>query len=137
VVALRVLAAEDNAVNRLVLKTLMEPFGVEVEVVDNGVLAVEAWARGAFDLILMDVQMPVMDGPTASRLIRERERAEGLRRIPIIALTANALSHQRDEYIDAGMDDVVAKPLELQVLMNAMSRVLDQGRETSRAAASG
>jgi len=135
VVALRVLAAEDNAVNRLVLQTLMGQFGVEVVIVENGALAVEAWAREAFDLILMDVQMPVMDGPTASRLIRARERAEGRRRTPIIALTANALNHQRDDYIDAGMDEVVPKPLELEVLIRTMNAVLEQEDPMARRAA--
>jgi len=124
--ALRVLAVEDNAVNRLVLKTLMDQFGVEMEMAENGVAAVEAWSREPYDLILMDVQMPVMDGPTATRLIRERERAAERRRTPIIALTANALRHQHDEYLAAGMDEVVPKPLELGVLLNTINAVLDR-----------
>ena len=134
---LRVLAAEDNSVNQLVLKTLMDQFGIDVEIVANGALAVEAWARGPFDIILMDVQMPVMDGPTAARQIRERERTEGRARIPIIALTANALSHQRSEYLAAGMDDVVAKPLQIEALLDAMSRLIGEEAEAEPRAANG
>jgi signal transduction histidine kinase len=124
--ALRVLAAEDNPMNQLVLKTLLEQVGVQVTFAGDGVQAVDAWAGGAWDLILMDVQMPVMDGPTAARAIREAERAQGRGRIPIIALTANAMAHQHAEYLAAGMDQVVAKPLQFVELMTAMSAVLDR-----------
>ncbi|MES2723056.1 MAG: ATP-binding protein, partial [Pseudomonadota bacterium] len=95
--ALRILAAEDNPMNQLVLRTLLAQVGVEVTCVDNGELAVAAAATGDWDAILMDVQMPVMDGPTATRLIREWERNENHRRTPIIALTANAMAHHAAE----------------------------------------
>jgi PAS domain S-box-containing protein len=110
--ALRVLAAEDNGMNQLVLRTLLEQVGVEPVIVGNGREAVAAWAREPWDLILMDVQMPEMDGPTAAGVIRARERAEGRPRTPIVALTANAMAHQVNEYMQAGMDDFVAKPIE-------------------------
>jgi CheY-like chemotaxis protein len=121
---IRVLAAEDNPMNQLVLKTLLHQAGVEPTVVENGALAVEAWRNGPWDLILMDVQMPEMDGPTATRQIRAEEAAAGRPRIPIIALTANAMSHQIAEYRAAGMTDHVAKPIEARRLYGAITDAL-------------
>ena len=123
--ALRVLAAEDNTVNQLVLKTLLHQIGVDPVIVENGKLAVEAWARQDWDVILMDVQMPEMDGPTATGIIRTREAAEGRARTPIIALTANAMAHQVAEYTEAGMDGFVAKPIEVGRLFAALQAVLE------------
>ena len=123
-VSIRVLAAEDNPVNQLVLRTLLSQVGVEPVVVENGVQAVEAWATGDWDLILMDVQMPQMDGPTAVREIRTREALQGRRRTPVIALTANAMAHQLQAYTEAGMDGFVAKPIEIGKLFAAMEAAL-------------
>jgi len=123
---LRVLAAEDNGMNRLVLKTLLEQVGVTPVMVGNGREAVEAWASDAWDLILMDVQMPEMDGPTATGVIRARERAEGRARTPIVALTANAMDHQVAEYLQSGMDDFVAKPIEAGRLFAVVQAALDR-----------
>ena len=120
---LRILAAEDNAINQIVLRTLLEQFGLQPEIVETGLEAVEAWERGDWDLILMDVQMPVMDGPTATRRIRARELALGRPRAPIIALTANAMSHQVGEYLAAGMDGFLAKPIEIAKLYEAIQSV--------------
>ncbi|WP_310539388.1 ATP-binding protein [Phenylobacterium sp.] len=127
--ALRVLAAEDNTVNQLVLKTLLHQIGVDPVIVENGKLAVEAWARQDWDVILMDVQMPEMDGPTATGIIRTREAAEGRPRTPIIALTANAMAHQVAEYTEAGMDGFVAKPIEVGRLFAALQAVLEAPAE--------
>ena len=124
---LRVLAAEDNAVNRLVLATLLAQVGIEPVMVENGVQAIEAWGAREWDLILMDIQMPEMDGPTAAREIRAREQAQGRRRTPIIALTANAMAHQLLEYTEAGMDGLVAKPIEMAKLIAALGTALDPG----------
>jgi CheY-like chemotaxis protein len=126
---LRVLAAEDNSVNRLVLKTLLHQMGIEPVVVENGAEAVAAWERERWDVILMDVQMPVMDGITATGAIREREAAEGLRRSPIIALTANAMAHQVAEYRSAGMDGHVAKPIQVRNLVEALQAVIDAAQD--------
>jgi CheY-like chemotaxis protein/anti-sigma regulatory factor (Ser/Thr protein kinase) len=120
---LRVLAAEDNPMNQQVLATLLGQLGVELVLVGDGAQAVEASASDDFDLILMDVQMPVMDGPTATQTIRARERMIG-RRTPILALTANAMAHHEAEYIAAGMDGLVAKPIQLAHLIAEMDRVL-------------
>ena len=129
---LRVLAAEDNAVNQLVLKTLLQHVGVEPVMVENGELALRAWETEPWDLILMDVSMPVMDGPTATRCIRVREAAAGRARTPIIALTANAMSHQVADYLAAGMDGHVAKPIEAAKLFEALQMVLEPAAAEAR-----
>ncbi|MDE2487330.1 MAG: response regulator [Alphaproteobacteria bacterium] len=133
--ALRVLAAEDNGMNQLVLKTLLAQIGVEPVVVGDGRAAVAAWEAEPWDLILMDVQMPEMDGPTATAIIRAREAAEGRPRTPIVALTANAMDHQVLEYRAAGMDAFVAKPIEAGRLFEAVLAAADQAQATAGNAA--
>jgi CheY-like chemotaxis protein len=130
---LAILAAEDNEVNRLVLTTLLRQDGVSLTVVNNGAEAVETWRSGDWDLVLMDVRMPVMDGVAAARQIRSEERATGRARTPIIAVTANALPEQRAEYEQAGMDLVVTKPLEVKALFRAIEQAV--GRLRTEAAA--
>jgi signal transduction histidine kinase/ActR/RegA family two-component response regulator len=121
-IALRVLAAEDNSVNQLVLKTLLHQMGVDPTIVENGEQAVQAWEDGDWDVVLMDVQMPVMDGITATAIIRNREADLNRPRTPIIALTANAMSHQVEQYLTAGMDGHVAKPIQAAELFEALTR---------------
>jgi signal transduction histidine kinase/AmiR/NasT family two-component response regulator len=121
---MRVLAAEDNPVNQLVLKTLLIQADVEPTVVENGEQAVAAWDTGEWSVILMDVQMPVMDGVAACHEIRRREATSGRPRTPIVALTANAMAHQIAEYRAAGMDDFVAKPIDVAHLFSAIETVL-------------
>jgi signal transduction histidine kinase/ActR/RegA family two-component response regulator len=121
-IALRVLAAEDNAVNQLVLKTLLHQMGVDPTMVDNGQQAVAAWEAGDWDVILMDIQMPVMDGLTATAAIRNLEADTGRPRTPVVALTANAMSHQVEQYALAGMDGHVAKPIQAAELFAALTR---------------
>ena len=133
--ALRILAAEDNATNQLVLRTIMQTFGVDLTLVPDGRQAVEAWRGGDFDLILMDIQMPVMDGVAATRAIREAELAGARRRIPIVALSANAMTHQVKEYLGAGMDLHVAKPIELSKLHAALRAVTANGKDDQETAA--
>jgi CheY-like chemotaxis protein/anti-sigma regulatory factor (Ser/Thr protein kinase) len=123
--SLRVLAAEDNLVNQLVLRTLMEQFGITLTVVENGQLAVDAWEAQTWDIILMDMQMPVMGGVEASRLIRQREHETGRNKTPIIAVTANAMTHQISEYESAGINGIVAKPIKADALAHVLIKVLD------------
>jgi len=127
---LSILAAEDNSLNRLVLKTLLGQVGVDPYLVENGAEALAAWENGDWDVILMDVQMPVMDGPNAARCIRAREQETGRARTPIIALTANTMAHHAAEYAACGMDALVSKPLEFARLLEAIDSVLDAAAQT-------
>lgn len=121
---LRILAAEDNANNRLVLKMFLEQVGITPTFVENGKLAVEAWQNDNFDVILMDVQMPIMSGPEASNEIRRLEKEMGRARTPIIALTANAMTHHVQECIKSGMDAHVSKPIRPDLLFAAIDETL-------------
>ncbi len=116
----RVLAAEDNPVNQMVLRALLAQIGVEPTIVENGAEAVQAWEVGDWDLILMDVQMPLMDGLSATQVIRAREIELGRRPVPIIAVTANAMIHQVAGYRAAGMTEVISKPIDVEALFSAM-----------------
>jgi len=118
--SLRVLAAEDNDVNQLVLRTILGQFGVTPTVVKNGREAVDAWARQPWDVILMDIQMPVMGGVEATRLIRMQEAETRRNLTPIVALTANTMTHQLPEYEAAGFSGLVAKPIQVGLLMQAL-----------------
>ena len=106
-----VLLAEDNAVNREVLSEMLQVIGCSVRVVENGAQALAAAAEAAFDAILMDCQMPVMDGHTAAAELRLLERATERRRSFIVALTADATTENRQRCFDAGMDAVMTKPI--------------------------
>ncbi|MDR3506314.1 MAG: PAS domain S-box protein [Caulobacteraceae bacterium] len=120
---LRILVVEDNATNRMVATKMLEGLGADIETAEDGEQGVEAAARGGFDLILMDVQMPGIDGMEASRRIR----AQGgpCARTPIIALTANVLLHQRQAYLGAGMNGVVGKPICPTALIQEIVRLAE------------
>jgi CheY-like chemotaxis protein len=133
---LRILAAEDNLTNQLVLKTILQALGAPVEIVSDGRAAVEAWQGRRYDLILMDVQMPVMDGVSATREIRRIEAEQRLPRTRILALSANAMSHQVDEYLRAGMDGHLAKPIEIEKLHAALAEAATAPEEVPLAAVS-
>jgi CheY-like chemotaxis protein len=118
----RVLLAEDNPVNQKVACGALRKIGLKVDVAANGVEAVAAWEKGTYDLILMDCQMPVMDGYQAAREIRTRET--GARRIPIIALTADAMKGTEQLCREAGMDDYLTKPIDRTRLSEVIRRCL-------------
>ena len=123
---LHVLVAEDNAVNQRVIVRLLEKMGHIPIVAYNGQEAVGAYESRPFDVVLMDVQMPVMDGLTATRMIRESEaRHPGRRRLPIMALTAYAMRGDRERCLAAGMDDHLTKPVRPEELAAALNRLLD------------
>jgi two-component system, sensor histidine kinase len=135
----RVLAAEDNANNRQVLQIMLDMVAADVTFAVDGAEAVRAWSQGAFDVILMDVQMPVMDGHAATREIRAREAAEGRARTPVIGVTANAMPHHVQDCLDAGMDAHVSKPIRPAELLAALCAALeaqdDAGRSSPAAVA--
>ena len=129
---LRVLVAEDNAVNRLLAVRLLEKRGHEVVVAATGTAALEALESQSFDLVLMDVQMPEMDGLEATIAIRERERAGASgQHIPIIAMTANAMVGDKEQCLEAGMDAYVSKPLQVAALFAAIDRLVPARVELS------
>jgi len=123
----RILAAEDNPTNQLILRAILEPLGVEVTIAADGREAVDAFRTRPFDLILMDVQMPVTDGIRATEEIRRMEAEEGRAGIPIIALSANVMAHQTAEYLAVGMNAVVGKPFEAEALYAAIAEQLAGG----------
>ena len=118
--SLRILVAEDNQVNQLVLRGILGKTAHRIEVVSNGIEAVAAVMRAPYDLILMDVQMPEMDGVAATRKIRELPGEAA--KIPIVALTANAMTGDREKYIEAGMTDYVSKPIKAEILLAAIAK---------------
>jgi two-component system sensor histidine kinase/response regulator len=120
---LRILLAEDNRVNRQVAIGLLEKRGHHVHVAENGRRAVERSAAEVFDLILMDVQMPEMDGVEATRRIREREQQHGRARLPIVALTAHAMTGDAERFIAVGMDEYLSKPLRPELLYGTLIRL--------------
>ncbi len=124
--ALRILVAEDNPTNRMVIKSILSHAKADVTFVEDGCEAVKTWQSQPFDLVLMDIQMPQMNGVEATQAIRKIENDEAMPHIPIVAVTANAMPHQRKEYLAAGMDDHVAKPIEPQRLFSAMKSAINK-----------
>jgi CheY-like chemotaxis protein len=124
---LRLLVAEDNATNQFLMRAILESLGHKITIANNGAEAVEMAKNYAFDAILMDVQMPVMDGPTATREIRHLGGRGA--QLPIVALTANAMPGDRESYMAAGMDDYVSKPVDPAKLMEVL-----RGLMTAKAA---
>jgi CheY-like chemotaxis protein len=118
----KILLVEDNVMNRLVANAVLKQYGVIITEAHNGEEAVNALRHSVYDIVLMDVQMPVMDGLEATRIIRKEINEY----IPIIALTANAIKGENDRCIEAGMNDFVSKPFEEQDLVYAMTKWLDK-----------
>jgi CheY-like chemotaxis protein/anti-sigma regulatory factor (Ser/Thr protein kinase) len=117
---LRILIAEDNKVNQVVVSRMLERAGHTVAIAADGLQAVEMCSSGAFDLVLMDVHMPVLDGFEATARIRESERAKGIR-TPLIALTANAMNGDRERCLEAGMDGYLSKPVGRDELLETIA----------------
>ena len=125
--AARVLLAEDTPINQTLATIILTRMGCEVTVANNGVEAVEAFADGRFDLVLMDIQMPEMGGIEATHKIRELELERGSRPTPIIAVTANALKGDRERYLAAGLNGYVSKPISVEALKSEIQRLLRDG----------
>ncbi len=120
----RVLVAEDNAVNQRLVAAQLARLGLHSDIVANGAEALAAIVHLPYDVVLMDCQMPEMDGWQATRELRGRERALGGRRLPVLAMTANAMSGDREACLAAGMDDYLAKPVRIEVLAEVLARWL-------------
>ncbi|PCH97422.1 MAG: hybrid sensor histidine kinase/response regulator [Rhodobacteraceae bacterium] len=119
---LKILIAEDNKTNQLVLKNMLKKENSELEIAQNGREVFEAYPNSNADIILMDMSMPEMDGLEATRAIRAYERKHGLHRVPIIALTANAMKEDRERCLDAGMDDYLSKPIRKEKLLSTIDQ---------------
>lgn len=117
---LRILLAEDNSVNQKVALSMLAKLGYRADVVASGLAAVEAVKRGGYDLVLMDCQMPEMDGFEATKIIRALPTLA--QKTKVIALTANAMKGDRERCLEAGMDDYLAKPLALASLQDVIRR---------------
>ena len=121
---LEILVAEDNAVNQKLMAHMLEALGHDCVFAADGQEAVAHAAKGGFDVVLMDVQMPVLDGIGATRRIRELGTAAA--KVPIVAVTANAMADDREKYLAAGMDGYVSKPLNLTNLAAAIERIREK-----------
>mgnify|MGYP002784199089 CR=1 FL=1 len=129
------LLVEDNPVNRQVAQRLLGLIGITLEVAENGKEAFDLMGRGGFDVVLMDCQMPVMDGYTATRSRRTLEQEKNLPRIPIIAMTANAMAGDREKCLASGMDDYMSKPLNRGLLEQTIRKWMPKGKRAEPAAA--
>ncbi|MFN3808428.1 response regulator [Asticcacaulis sp.] len=121
--AVRILLVEDNPANALVAGLFLEQMGYEHDRAENGREALESFAAGHYGLVLMDLQMPEMDGYEATRRIRAMERDTGRAAVPIVALTAHALSGDREACLAAGMDDYLSKPFKPEELRACLTRL--------------
>jgi PAS domain S-box-containing protein len=127
----RILVAEDNLVNQRVAIYMLEKQGHQVTGVMNGEEALEALEKGNFELILMDIQMPKMDGFKAAQLIREKEKRTGLH-IPIIAMTAHAMKGDREKCLEKGMDEYISKPINAKQLVETIARVMSRDLQSNK-----
>lgn len=129
----QVLVVEDNLVNQKVSRAMLQKLGYQVDIANNGLEGVEMWASGHYDAIIMDCQMPVLDGYSATERIRQMENEGGAgRRLPIIALTAHSMPYDRQKCLDSGMDDYLVKPVGVQVLGATLEKWLRSAVEAIR-----
>jgi signal transduction histidine kinase/ActR/RegA family two-component response regulator len=120
----KVLLVEDNKTNQMLVDIMLEDLGLEIEIAENGLEAVEMFKKEKYDIILMDENMPKMSGLEATGVILEMEEEEDLKHTPIVALTANALATDRARFLDAGMDEFVSKPIDRELLIRVLHRFL-------------
>jgi two-component system, sensor histidine kinase and response regulator len=120
-----ILVAEDNRVNQRVIEVMLNKLGCKADLARNGKEAINMWQSGSYDVVLMDCQMPEMDGYQASAAIRRAERQSGRSKTPIVALTANAMAGDRETCLVAGMDDHLSKPVSLEALRDALDRCME------------
>jgi len=124
VFAAKALIAEDNAINQRLIQNILQSMGLEAELANNGQEAVEKRKQGHFDIVFMDIQMPVMDGVEATHAILDYERQNDQTHVPIVALTANALKGDRERFLNEGLDEYVSKPIEMNELLYVLNKFL-------------
>ena len=132
-VRLNILLAEDNPVNQLVAKKLIEKLGHSVLVVENGQKALDYLALDKFDLVFMDIQMPVVDGIEATKRIRNENSGKFDPNVPIITMTAHAINEEKESFLSAGIDDYIAKPIDRNEVEKAINRVIENRKVQTRA----
>lgn len=118
--SLKVLVAEDNLINQKVAMINLKKLGHEVEIAVNGQMAIDMFKVGTYDVILMDIQMPILDGLEATIAIRKYEEEKGLDKIKIIAITANTLNEDKDKCFEVGMNEYITKPIQTEELKNVL-----------------
>ena len=128
----RILLAEDNAVNQEVALAILTHAGFQVDIAANGIEAISALQNTRYDVVLMDCQMPELDGYSATRRIREHDSGVLWPQVPIIAMTAHAMKGDREHCLEAGMDDYIAKPVEAKALVSAVERWLGTAETAER-----
>jgi CheY-like chemotaxis protein len=133
----RVLVVDDNPINQLVAREMLLSLGVDVETAEHGADALARLERSSYALVFMDVMMPVLDGLATTRAWREREGRSGRRRLPVVALTANAMASDRERCLEAGMDDYLAKPVRREQLAQMLARWLPAEPEPPPASSRG
>lgn len=126
--SLKILLAEDSSDNQLLIQLYLKKTNHELDIADNGELAVEKFISGNYDLVLMDIQMPVMDGYTAARKIRKWEKEKNIKEVPILALTAHALKGEKERCVDAGCSDYLTKPIKKEKLLNVLEGYVEEKR---------
>jgi CheY-like chemotaxis protein len=127
----RLLLMEDDAVNRMTLGMYLKKLGYRVDAAENGREGLEKLKAEAYEVVLMDIQMPVMDGMEAARRIRAGLRGATPPDVPIVAITAHAMQGDREKFLEAGMDEYVAKPLDLRELAGVLGRLLEERRSAA------
>lgn len=125
IVPLSILVAEDNEMNQKLIATILKKSGYNFKLAQNGVQALEMYQNETFDLVLMDCQMPEMDGFVATEMIRQFEKEKSNHRTPIIALTANAMVGDRERCLKKGMDDFLTKPFRMKDILGLIERWTD------------
>lgn len=119
----RILVAEDYALNQELIETMLKMHGCEVDIADNGEEALEMLAEESYDLMMMDIMMPVLDGYDTAKKIREKEKGTG-KHMPIVAVTANAQAGDKEKCLAAGMDDYISKPFKKEDIERVLSEYL-------------
>jgi len=122
----KALVVEDNMINQKLIVNILQGFGLEVDTADNGAVAVEKRENNHYDIIFMDIQMPVMDGIEATKLIKEYEKEKKLAHVPVVALTANALKGDRERLLKEGLDEYISKPIEMAELLYILHKFLSK-----------
>ncbi len=125
----RILVAEDNEMNQKLIQVILEKSGFQFFLVDDGNKAVEMYQNEKFDLILMDCQMPILDGLSATKIIREFEKQNHRTQIPIVALTANSMKGDREKCLESGMNDFLSKPFKMNELVETIKNWQSQNEK--------